>query len=175
MMLARLRRMSIVTRVLAVATLSLVVLSGMLFVVVKQTVETTTFDQTRAEVVHAEGMLHYLANQKGTPAIVHGQLDAVQLVPLCGILWTWTAMLPLVRRPSVASGAEVGAALQLNQPFEGAGLCKRRLNHPARAHAPAVVAAAVRIRVRRPQRPRVRACRSRPESRAARGWSARCQ
>src|SRR5919201_5035352 len=73
-MLARLRRMSIVTRILAVATLSLVVLSGMLFVVVKQTVETTTFDQTRAEVIHAEGMLHYLADQKGPPAIVHGKL-----------------------------------------------------------------------------------------------------
>ena len=73
-MLARLRRLSIVTRILAVATLSLVVLSGMLFVVVKQTVETTTFDQTRAEVIHAEGMLHYLADQKGPPAIVHGQL-----------------------------------------------------------------------------------------------------
>src|SRR5947209_18144826 len=73
-MLARLRRLSIVTRILAVATLSLVVLSGMLFVVVKQTVETTTFDQTRAEVIHAEGMLHYLADQKGSPAIVHGQL-----------------------------------------------------------------------------------------------------
>ena len=57
MMLARLRRMSIVTRVLAVATLSLVVLSGTLFVVVKQTVETTTFDQTTAEVGHAEGPL----------------------------------------------------------------------------------------------------------------------
>src|SRR5205823_11161393 len=74
MMLARLRRMSIVTRVLAVATLSLVVLSGTLFVVVKQTVETTTFDQTRAEVIHAEGMLHYLADQKGSPAIVNGKL-----------------------------------------------------------------------------------------------------
>src|ERR687885_703739 len=74
MMLARLRRMSIVTRILAVATLSLVVLSGTLFVVVKQTVETTTFDQTRDEVIHAEGMLHYLADQKGRPAIVHGQL-----------------------------------------------------------------------------------------------------
>ena len=73
-MLARLRRMSIVTRILAVATLSLVVLSGTLFVVVKQTVETTTFDQTRAEVIHAEGMLHYLADQKGSPAIVDGQL-----------------------------------------------------------------------------------------------------
>ena len=66
--------MSIVTRILVVATLSLVVLSGMLFVVVKQTVETTTFDQTRAEVIHAERMLHYLADQKGPPAIVHGQL-----------------------------------------------------------------------------------------------------
>src|ERR671939_1290464 len=74
MMLARLRRMSIVTRILAVATLSLVVLSGTLFVVVEQTVETTTFDQTRAEVMHAERMLHYLADQKGPPAIVHGQL-----------------------------------------------------------------------------------------------------
>ncbi|HKO25271.1 MAG TPA: Cache 3/Cache 2 fusion domain-containing protein, partial [Chloroflexota bacterium] len=74
MMLARLRRMSIVTRILAVATLSLVVLSGTLFVVIKQTVETTTFDQTRAEVIHAERMLHYLADQKGPPAIVHGQL-----------------------------------------------------------------------------------------------------
>src|SRR5439155_4352695 len=37
-------------------------------------VETTTFDQTRAEVMHAEGMLHYLADQKGPPAIVHGKL-----------------------------------------------------------------------------------------------------
>jgi methyl-accepting chemotaxis protein len=73
-MLARLRRMSMVTRILAVATLSLVVLSGTLFVVVKQTVETTTFEQTKAEVIHAEGMLHYLADQKGPPAIVHGQL-----------------------------------------------------------------------------------------------------
>src|ERR687883_863777 len=73
-MLGRLRRMSIVTRVRAVATLSLVVLSGMLFVLVKQTVETTTFEQTKAEVAHAKGMLHYLADQKGTPAIVHGQL-----------------------------------------------------------------------------------------------------
>src|SRR5438552_8044523 len=73
-MLARLRGMSIVTRILAVATLSLVVLSGTLFVVVKQTVETTTFDQTRAEVIHAAGMLHYLADQKGPPAIVHGKL-----------------------------------------------------------------------------------------------------
>src|SRR4051794_37564258 len=73
-MRARLRGMSIVTRVLAVATLSLVVLSGMLFVLVKQTVETTTYDQTRAEVRHAEGMLHYLVDQKGPPAIVHGQL-----------------------------------------------------------------------------------------------------
>ena len=73
-MRARLRRMSLVTRILAVATLSLVVLSGMLFAVVKQTVETTTFDQTRAEVIHAERMLHYLADQKGRPAIVHGQL-----------------------------------------------------------------------------------------------------
>src|SRR5918912_1780491 len=73
-MLARLRRMSIVTRILAVATLSLVVLSGTLFVVVKQTVETTTFNQTKDEVIHAEGMLHYLADQKGPPAIVHGQL-----------------------------------------------------------------------------------------------------
>ena len=62
------------TRVLSVATLSLVVLSGTLFVVIKQTVETTTFDQTRAEVMHAECMLHYLADQKGPPAIVHGQL-----------------------------------------------------------------------------------------------------
>jgi methyl-accepting chemotaxis protein len=66
--------MSLVTRILAVATLSLVVLSGMLFVVVKQTVETTTFEQTKAEVIHAERMLHYLADQKGRPAIVHGQL-----------------------------------------------------------------------------------------------------
>src|SRR5256714_13525152 len=73
-MLARLRGMSIVTRILAVATLSLVVLSGTLFVVVKQTVETTTFDQTRAEVIHAEGMRHSRADQKGLPAIVHGQL-----------------------------------------------------------------------------------------------------
>src|SRR5919199_1523105 len=73
-MRARLRRMSIVTRILAVATLSLVVLSGMLFVVVKQTVETTTFEQTKAEVIHAERMLHCLVDQKGRPAIVHGQL-----------------------------------------------------------------------------------------------------
>jgi methyl-accepting chemotaxis protein len=73
-MLARLRRMSLVTRILAVATVSLVVLSGTLFVVVKQTVETTTFEQTKAEVIHAERMLHYLADQKGRPAIVHGQL-----------------------------------------------------------------------------------------------------
>src|SRR5438046_9945950 len=74
MILARLRRMSIVTRILAVATLSLVVLSGTLFAVVKQTVETTTFDQTRAEVIHADGMLHYLADQKDPPAIVDGKL-----------------------------------------------------------------------------------------------------
>ena len=73
-MLARLRRLSIVTRILAVATLSLVVLSGTLFVVVKQTIEATTFDQTRAEVIHAEGMLRYLADQKGPPTIVDGKL-----------------------------------------------------------------------------------------------------
>lgn len=43
------------------------------------------------------------------PAI-HWQLDVVQLVPVWGILWTWTACLQAGQTPSVRRGAEVGLA-----------------------------------------------------------------
>ncbi|MGH7128173.1 MAG: hypothetical protein ACREIV_06375, partial [Planctomycetaceae bacterium] len=42
--------------------------------------------------------------------IVHWQLGVVQLVPLWGILWTWTVLVKLSRRPTLWRGVEAGAA-----------------------------------------------------------------
>ena len=42
--------------------------------------------------------------------IVHWQLDVLQLAPVWGILWTWTALIKTARRPTLARGAEIGAA-----------------------------------------------------------------
>jgi len=45
--------------------------------------------------------------------LVHWQLDVLQLTPLWGILWTWTALLKASRHPSVWHGAAVGAAFAI--------------------------------------------------------------
>lgn len=42
--------------------------------------------------------------------IVHWQLDVLQLVPLWGILWTWSACVQAAERPSWLRGVELGAA-----------------------------------------------------------------
>lgn len=42
--------------------------------------------------------------------IVHWQLDVLQLAPLWGILWTWTALVAAARRPSLWRGAAAGGA-----------------------------------------------------------------
>lgn len=43
--------------------------------------------------------------------IVHWQLDVIQLVPIWGILWTWTACWQVSRLPSIKRGVESGLAL----------------------------------------------------------------
>lgn len=45
--------------------------------------------------------------------IVHWQLEVVQLVPLWGVLWTWTACLRTAREPTLRRGAELGVAFAL--------------------------------------------------------------
>jgi hypothetical protein len=46
--------------------------------------------------------------------IVHWQLDVMQLVPLWGILWTWTALIKTARRPTIGRGVEIGAAFGMS-------------------------------------------------------------
>lgn len=41
---------------------------------------------------------------------VHWQRDVLQLIPLWGVLWTWTAWLRMVRRPTLLAGGELGLA-----------------------------------------------------------------
>jgi hypothetical protein len=50
----------------------------------------------------------------GLLPIVHAQAEAVQLVPVWGILWTWSATLRAARAPSVYRGAEVGTAVGIS-------------------------------------------------------------
>lgn len=45
--------------------------------------------------------------------VVHWQLDVIQLVPLWGILWTWTACRQMSRNPSWWSGVELGVAFSV--------------------------------------------------------------
>jgi hypothetical protein len=42
--------------------------------------------------------------------ILHWQRDVLQLFPLWSILWTWTGMLAVARRPSIRAGAQLGVA-----------------------------------------------------------------
>jgi hypothetical protein len=42
--------------------------------------------------------------------VVHWQLDVLQLVPLWGILWTWSACVQAAERPNWLRGVELGAA-----------------------------------------------------------------
>ncbi|MDB5391673.1 MAG: hypothetical protein JWM11_7319 [Planctomycetaceae bacterium] len=45
--------------------------------------------------------------------IVHWQLDVLQLIPLWGILWTWTASLQASEHPNWLRGIEVGLAFSV--------------------------------------------------------------
>lgn len=42
--------------------------------------------------------------------LVHWQRDVIQLIPLWGILWTWTALLRIARRATTPRGVELGLA-----------------------------------------------------------------
>ncbi|HSG71980.1 MAG TPA: hypothetical protein VLA12_16300, partial [Planctomycetaceae bacterium] len=42
--------------------------------------------------------------------IIHWQVDVLQLVPLWGILWVWSAFLGIARKPSLPRGMELGIA-----------------------------------------------------------------
>ena len=46
--------------------------------------------------------------------IVNWQIGVIQLVPLWGILWTWTAIERLCREPSLLRGVELGIALGIS-------------------------------------------------------------
>jgi hypothetical protein len=41
---------------------------------------------------------------------VHWQRDVLQLIPLWGLLWTWTAGLRMIRQPGLLRGSELGLA-----------------------------------------------------------------
>lgn len=43
--------------------------------------------------------------------IVHWQIDVVQLTPIWGILWAWTACLQFGQQPTLSRGAELGLAI----------------------------------------------------------------
>lgn len=70
--------------------------------------------------VFAERLLRLLGNRRATAfgggaamlllPLVHAQIEVLQLIPVWGILWTWMALIKTARRPSVARGAEAGAA-----------------------------------------------------------------
>jgi methyl-accepting chemotaxis protein len=70
----RIARTSFVAKIVAVWVVSLVVLAGALFVVVKSSVEGTMFAEAREGVLHAGNFHRYLVDQKGAPGIVDGKL-----------------------------------------------------------------------------------------------------
>jgi methyl-accepting chemotaxis protein len=67
-------RLSIATRILAGAALSLIVVSATLLVVVKQSVDQRMYQEISAEVEHGQQTLWYLARAKGDARIVDGKL-----------------------------------------------------------------------------------------------------
>ena len=72
--LGQLTRLSIATRMLLVAGFSLVALTAVLLVVVKQSVERAIYTEIANEVQHGQDTLWYLVNQKGAAHLVDGKL-----------------------------------------------------------------------------------------------------
>jgi PAS domain S-box-containing protein len=74
-MVKRLKRLSIITRILVVAAFALVALTAALLFVTQRTVGDTMQQQFEQEVLAVNNLQHYLVYQRGRPAIVHGKLQ----------------------------------------------------------------------------------------------------
>ncbi len=68
------RRLSIVSRIIALATLSVMVLTAVLIFVVRDRVRTAIYDDISAQVQTSENVLHDAIDAKGTPAMRGGKL-----------------------------------------------------------------------------------------------------
>jgi methyl-accepting chemotaxis protein len=73
-LLNRLRRLTIVTRILCIASVELIVLCGALLLVVNKSAQSAMMAQTRSEVIDDNQVLRQLVRPYGTPRLVAGKL-----------------------------------------------------------------------------------------------------